>query len=144
MSAKRKPIAVKASESVVARMVAGLLGVPAHDYLSGVLESARDVHSFGFLSCDIHMYHWLADVPLQVMAEKAGPLVEHLASYPHGVFVVKDSVIAGSSGIWMATASEEMMHTLQGLPYRGLFNHFQIGYDVVKVTAVQLESCLRK
>jgi hypothetical protein len=141
---KTKPVAIKASESVVAGLVAKILGVTAADNLAQVLDAARDRDAGGgidydFLSERIEFYPWLADVPAQMMAEKLGPLIEHVADHSIDVlWIVKDSFRGGTGGIWLVTAG-----FLPPGPWRGLFNTFPVGDDKLNLKAVQIESWMR-
>jgi hypothetical protein len=140
MATKPRPIAIKASESVVAGLVAKILGVPAGDTLHQVLESARDSdNDCRILTQQLEMYPWLTDVPAQVMADKPGPLIEHVAAHTsETIWVVKDSFRGGTGGIWLVTSS-----FLPLGPWRGMFNTFSIGEDKVNVVVAQFESCQR-
>lgn len=138
---KTKPVALKASESVVASLVATILGVTTADNIARVLDSAREGGGIGydFLSERIEFYPWLADVPAQMMAEKLGPLIEHVADHSSDVlWIVKDSFRGGTGGIWLVTAG-----FLPPGPWRGMFNMFPVGDDKLNLKAVQLESWMR-
>ena len=144
MATKSKPVAIKASESVVAGLVAKILGVASADNLARVLDLAREGDEEGdvyhFLSSTVEFYPWLADVPAQIMSEKLGPLIEHVADHSSDVmWVVKDSFRGGTGGIWLVTAG-----FVPPGPWRGMFNMFPIGDDDhINIKALQLESCLR-
>lgn len=140
MATKPKPVAMKASESVVASLVAKILGVTAGDTLHQVLETARDSDvDCRILTQQLELYPWLADVPAQVMADKIGPLIEHVAAHSSDtIWVVKDSFRGGTGGIWLVTSS-----FLPLGPWRGMFNTFFIGDDKVDIVVAQLESCQR-
>ncbi len=142
MATKIKPVAIKAPESVVAGLVAKIMGVTAADNISRVLDSAREGSGridYAFLSERIEFYPWLADVPAQIMSEKLGPLIEHVADHSSDVlWIVKDSFRGGTGGIWLVTAG-----FLPPGPWRGMFNTFTIGEDKISLKAVQLESWMR-
>jgi hypothetical protein len=144
MATKHRTSPTKASESVVARMAAKTLGVPAFDFVSEVVAACRadEVGTLpAALMCDdVVFYEWTADVPSQVMSDKLGHLTEHVIMHELGVvFLVKDSIRSGSAGLWFVYG---------GLPKpsdhcRGMFNHFKIGEEWVRITAIQLETCTR-
>lgn len=142
MATKSKPVAIKASESVVAGLVAKILGVSAADNIDQVLDSARERDGgidCTFLSERIDFYPWLADVPAQMMSEKMGPLIEHVADHSSDVlWIVKDSFRGGTGGIWLVTSG-----FLPPGPWRGMFNMFVVGDDKLNLKAVQLESWMR-
>ena len=142
MATKNKPVAIKASESVVAGLVAKILGVVPADNIARVLDSAREGDGgidYDFLSERIELYPWLADVPAQLMSEKMGPLIEHVADHSSDVlWIVKDSFRGGTGGIWLVTAG-----FLPPGPWRGMFNMFVVGDDKLNLKAVQLESWMR-
>ena len=142
MATKNKPVAIKASESVVAGLVAKILGVVPADNIARVLDSAREGDGgidYDFLSERIELYPWLADVPAQLMSEKMGPLIEHVADHSSDVlWIVKDSFRGGTGGIWLVTAGY-----LPPGPWRGMFNMFPVGEDKLNLKAVQLESWMR-
>ena len=144
MATKFKISPVKASESVVARMAAKTLGVPAFDFVSEVIDAARDEFTssqLGFLSRDVVFYEWTADVPAQIMSDKIEHLAEHVFMHEPGVvFMVKDSVRPGASGLWLVSSGEP--HNSERC--RGMFNHFMIDDKWVKITAIQLETCTRQ
>jgi hypothetical protein len=142
MATKSKPVALKAPESVVAGLVAKILGVATADNIDQVIDTARDMGSgidYDFLSERIDFYPWLADVPAQIMSEKMGPLIEHVADHSSDVlWIVKDSFRGGTGGIWLVTAGY-----LPPGPWRGMFNMFRVGDDKLNLKAVQLESWMR-
>jgi hypothetical protein len=140
MATKPKSIAIKASESVVAGLVAKILGVTAGDTLHQVLETARESDiDCRILTQQLELYPWLADVPAQVMADKPGPLIDHVAAHSsETIWVVKDSFRGGTGGVWLVTSS-----FLPLGPWRGMFNTFLIGNDKINVIVAQLESCQR-
>jgi hypothetical protein len=145
MATRHRTSPTKASESVVARMAAKTLGVPAFDFVSEVVEAWR-ADEVGTLSTplmrdDVVFYEWTADVPSQVMSDKLGHLTEHVIMHDLGVvFLVKDSIRSGAAGLWLVYG---------GLPkpsdtHRGMFNHFKIDGEWVRITAIQLETCTRQ
>lgn len=143
MATKNKPVSIKAPESVVAGLVAKILGVAPADNIARVLDSAREGDDSGidydFLSERIEFYPWLADVPAQMMSEKMGPLIEHVADHTNDVlWLVKDSFRGGTGGIWLVTSG-----FLPPGPWRGMFNMFVVGDDKLNLKAVQLESWKR-
>jgi hypothetical protein len=131
---------MKAPESVVAGLVAKILGTVASGTLQQVLESARDSdNECLILGQQLELYPWLADVPAQIMADRIGPLIEHVADHSsETIWVAKDSFRGGTGGIWLVTSS-----FLPLGPWRGMFNTFEIGGERVNVVAAQLESCQR-
>ena len=142
MATKSKPVALKAPESVVASLVSRIWGIPPRDTIAQVLESMRDIDSIAhetLLRQEFGFYPWLADVPAQVMSDKPGPLIEHVANHSSDtLWIVKDSFRSGAGGIWLVTSSFVPLGT-----WRGMFNTFRIGDEKIDIVAVQLESWLR-
>ena len=142
MATKAKPVAVKAPESVVAGLMSKMWGIPPSDTIAQALEAMRDSDAVShetLLRQEFGFYPWLADVPAQVMSDKPGPLIEHVANHSSDMlWIAKDSFRSGSGGIWLVTSSFVPLG-----PWRGMFNTFRVGDDKIKIVAVQLESCLR-
>jgi hypothetical protein len=138
---------VKASESVVARMLAKLLGVnPSDDvrevcgeYLSGV--STPELSSF--IRAVHGLYPWIADVARDVMSDKTTPFTEHIMSYPGSAFIVKDSARSGADSLWLVIGdpSLHLVGELSNMEHRGLTRTFRLENDLCHIVAIQLNSC---
>lgn len=136
------------SESQIAGMIAKMFGVVPMDNLDRVFSQIADVHwrVFPELRQEFRLYPWECPLPAFVMAEKINTLVEDLAGSGGLPYVVKDSAGIGKSGLWVVRASFNDDDVLLpfDLPVRALVNHFLIGDEWLRVTAYQLETCLRK
>ncbi len=146
---KSKPVLKSSSESLVAYMIAKMFGVAPVETLREVFDLIQDVHGrvLPELRHDFHLYPWECPLPTYVMADKPNQLVEDLVGSDGMIpFIVKDSAGVGRSGLWVVRGSfNDAIGTLPtGLPVRALVNHFLIGDEWMKVTAYQLETCLRK
>ena len=141
------PSPVKASESVVSRMLAKMLGFTACDTLQELQDSLPQPNSTYLASLvdSIHgLYPWVADVAADIMNSSSTPLAEHLMSLPGQPHVVKDKVAAGPESLWIAVADPpaRIMDVIQHkMCCRGLFHTFKVGDDLSMVVAIQLSSC---
>lgn len=143
MARKAEPTLKKAGESQVAMWLAQLFGVPARDRVQDVLDLINDHHDqFPVMRQGIAFFHWICPVPQYVMSEKINPLVEMLIASEGLPFIVRDDNLSGKSSLWLAQAGDGWLG--ENLPVRGLTNHFWVDDAWVKVTAIQLETCLRK
>ncbi len=150
MSRKPTPItALKASESVVGRMLSKLLKVGYFETVTEACEAyVLNALTNDNLSCSLKavqgLYPWVTDVASDVMGNKVTPLTEHLLSMPGSAFIAKDSVRMGEDSLWLLVADPnmELLMSLQRMPARGLFHSFPIGRDHSMVMAIQLSSCL--
>lgn len=145
---RHAPSPVKASDSVVSRMLAKLLGVPASDALDDVKTAAVDSlpadSPLRLLIVATHgLYPWVASVAADIMNEESTPLAEHLLSTPGSMYVVKDTTASGPESLWLAVADPwaDMLAALQRMRCRGLFHTFKVGDDLSMIIAVQLSSC---
>jgi hypothetical protein len=129
-------------------MIAKMFGVVPMDNLHQVFGQIADVHWYIFpeLRNEFKLYPWECPLPSFVMAEKINTLVEDLAGSEGLPYIVKDSAGAGKSGLWVVRASFNDSADLlpSDLPVRALVNHFLIGDEWLRVTAYQIETCLRK
>jgi hypothetical protein len=139
--------AVKASESVVSRLLAKTLGENSYDtveevvgnfYLSGPNYGIRKLLAkFGGL------YPWVTNVARDVMSESFTPLTEHLMFVPSATFLVKDSERSGADSLWLAAAdiATDSHAALQDTEHRGLTRAFRLpNGDISHVIAIQLTS----
>lgn len=148
MPPKAAPTPIKASESVVCRILAKMLGVTAHDTLEEVCyeysQSTSMNTGVAVILSRIHgLYPWIADVATDVMSSRTTPLSEHLLSLPGSLHVAKDSARAGPDSIWLVVADPptEIMQTIRQMECRGLFHTFKVGGERSMILAVQLSSC---
>jgi hypothetical protein len=148
MPPKKDVTPAKASESVVARMTAKMLGVPASDNLGEVcqayIDEGRNRELCVFLRSCHGLYPWIADVAGDVMSDRTTPLTESLMSMPETVFIVKDVVRSGPDSLWLAVADPavEMLGWLKQMEHRGLTHTFRLpDGDLSHVVAFQLNSC---
>jgi hypothetical protein len=129
-------------------MIAKMFGVAPMDNLDQVFGQISDVHwhIFPELRHEFRLYPWECPLPSFVMADKINTLVEDLAGSEGFPYIVKDSAGVGKSGLWVVRASfnDIAAHIPDDLPVRALVNHFLIGDEWLRVTAYQLETCLRK
>lgn len=137
-----------ASESQTAGMIAKMFGVSPMDNLDQVFGQISEVHwsTFPELRHEFRLYPWECPLPSFVMADKINTLVEDLVGSEGLPYIVKDSAGVGKSGLWVVRASFNDTADLlpDDIPVRALVNHFLIGDEWLRVTAYQLETCLRK
>ena len=143
MATKRsKPLAIKVNEAMVARVIAKTFG--SHGTWDTIRDVMGDIHDrldVNFVMNVDGLYPWLADVAKQVMSGR-GDLIDHLVSLTDPVLVVKDSQRSGDDAIWLvASHAAGRPCSLDYDQFRGLFNHVKIGDEIIKITAVQLNSC---
>lgn len=145
---KAPPSPIKASETVVSRMLAKMLGVPAFENLQEVCdafcESGPTDAMLSVMISRVHgVYPWMSDVATEVMSTGSTPLAEHLLSMPGTLYVAKDSIRAGPDSIWLVVADppQEITFAIQRMECRGLFHTFKIGNVRSMLLAVQLASC---
>lgn len=137
-----------ASESQVAGMICRMFGVTPTESLQRTFDYIADVHGQRFpeLRQDFNLYPWECPVPQFVMSDKVNQLVEDIAGSDGLPFIVRDSSASGKLSLWVvrATFSDPPGDFTESSPVRALMNHFLIGDEWLKVTAFQLETCLRK
>jgi hypothetical protein len=138
----------KASESVVARMMARMLGVPVSDSLDAVCMAYVDEGTNRGLTALLQIVHglypWVTDVARDVMTPKTTPLTEHIMSMPGFAFVVKDSAFSGDDSLWLVVGDSSLCErdSLRNLEHRGLTHTFRLpDGDLAHVIAIQLNSC---
>jgi hypothetical protein len=142
MATKRsKPVATKANEAQVAGLIAKIFGSPGpRETIDDVMGELCDSFEMSFPRDVDGLYPWLADVAKQVMSGQ-GDLVEHLTALTDPVLVVRDTQRSGVDSIWLVAASlVGRSCSLDYDQFRGLFNHVRVGEEVIKITAVQLNS----
>lgn len=136
------------NEEQVAGMIARMFGVAPHATLDVVFDQINDTHGSTFpeLRYPFGLYPWECPVPQYVMADKLTQLTQDLAASDGHAFVVKDSSATGKLSLWIVKAAFNDFpgNLSMDTPVRGLFNHFLVGDEWLKVTAYQLETCLRK
>lgn len=150
MPRKSEPRAVKASESVVIRQLARLLGVSGGSYetVADVITAHADENSdplVDFLSYVVTLYPWNCTAANDVMRPDVSALAEHLMSRPGQAFVVKDTAASGDDSIWVAIADPDSVvdNSLERMPCRGVMHTFRVSSSHSKVIAIQLSSCLQ-
>lgn len=147
MATKRsKPVATKANEPMVAGIIAKIFGSYGNwDTVRDVMSDLHERLDVNFPADVDGLYPWLVDVAKQVMSG-SGDLIENLTAVAADpVLVVKDTQRSGGDSIWLVAATPEGKPcSLDYDQFRGLFNHVQVGDDVIKITAVQLNSCRMK
>ena len=133
-----------ASESQIASMVAKMFGVKPDELLTSVFDQINDTHDNAFpeLRHDFRLYPWECPLPTYVMSDKVNTLIEDLVGSDGFPYIVKDSNGIGRSGLWVVRASFSD-DPPPVMPVRVLINHFLIGEEWLRVTAYQLETCLR-
>lgn len=144
---RKTPTPTKASESVVSRMLAKILGVPVNDDLATVLtayyDEGRNEELRLFLE-DAGLYPWITNVAQDIMSSRTSALTEHLVSFPTASFIVKDSAFAGNDSLWIAFADTPGGYTqaLSALEHRGLTRTLRLpDGDLSHIIAIQLSSC---
>lgn len=96
----------------------------------------------GFLRHEMYPYPWIVPVASHLMADKpVEQLAIDLLMVPDTVYLVRDAVNTVGRGLFLAWSGD--IQPLEGMPYKGLVNHFDVGGEMCKVTAIQLQSCLR-
>lgn len=147
MSSKRKaPVAIRSSESQMAKWVAQLFGVYAYDKLSAVLEDAvseSQVARSLARDMDPRVYGWEVDVASTVMSgdmERNDLLYEVICSRP-APLLVRDTQRSGLDSLWavMSTAASDFPYG--DLPYRALVNHVKVGDITRRIIAIHLRTC---
>lgn len=148
---KKSDTPTKASESVVSRLLAKILRVPARDAES-VEEVCTAYVDAGGNEClrrimgEVYgLYPWVTNVATDVMADRLTPLTEHLLSMPGTVFVLKDSGLSADDSIWIAVGEPpaDMLSDTARFQNRGLLRTFtDPDGDLGQVFAFQLNSCL--
>ena len=143
---KAPPSPTKASESVVSRMLAKVLGVPQCDTVEGVCISyteGTDVPLVDLTNKIVGLYSWNCSVAREIMSPETSPLVEHLISRPGQAFVVKDTDRQGADSLWVAIADPpyEFDSVLSSIQCRGLLHTFKVGDEYSRVIAIQINSC---
>ena len=148
MPRRTPPTAKKASESVVARMLAKLLRVPAADDIESVCNAYLDSGALGDMGSIITdargLYPWVTNVARDIMSPNTTPLTEHLMSLPGASYFVKDTAFSGPESLWLAVGdpSDVVLECLRTLPHRGLQQTFRVGeHDTSHVIAIQISSC---
>ena len=146
------PSPVKASEAVISRMLAKMLGLSPvetiatlHEAMQEALEQDdRPAHPASYLLRRAHgIYPWVASVASDIMKEPSTPLAEHMLALPGALHVVKDSEMSGSESLWLAVSDPDadVMQAIFSMVCRGLFHTFRIGEEHSTVIAIQLASC---
>ncbi len=141
----------KAPDTVMARMLAKLLGVAQDDGGDRVIESYMDngtnrelILLLGSVSYAAWAYPWLTDVARDVMSDHTTPLTEHVVSTPGTAVIVKDSARQGADSLWLLIADPDPARfaALITLEHRGLTRVFRLpDGDLSHVIAIQLTSC---
>ena len=151
MPRRNIPTPVKASESVVSRILAKLLYTEAADtvpeVIAGYVENSVASGPLHNLIRSTHgLYPWTTTVAADIMSLKTTPLVEHAVSMPGSVFVVKDTEQAGADSLWWVVAdpSHDIMHAVHTTVCRGLFHTINVGHDTSLVIAIQISSCQKR
>lgn len=148
MHKKIKP-QTKASESVVTRMLARLLGVRQMNTLEevvvGYMEQTVNEEMRMLVRSIDSVYPWVTPVASDVMASKTTPLTETVISAPGSVLLVKDAERSGKDALWLVGSDlcPALEDTFRRMAVRGIFHTFPVGDagDYAKVTAIQLSSC---
>ena len=148
MARKRNnpPAPTKASESVVSRMLAKVLGAQQCDTVEEVCVSYADGVDNPIVDMTnkiVGLYPWTCSVAREIMSPATSPLVEHLITRPGQAFVVKDTDRQGADSLWVAIADapRDFDEVLERVVNRGLFHTFSVGGGFSKVTAIQINSC---
>lgn len=146
MVRNKQPTIVKAPESMVATQLATIYGVHRADTVNDVFDYIVESCGHEAFPWGKHMatsfYPWMADVAGQVMADKPGHMIEHLALYGDTeVLLVKDAVLPSKDGLWFVGCGD--LSPLFTVPYRSVVNHHLIGDRWIKITAIQIITCLR-
>lgn len=139
---------MKASESVVARMLAKLLGVAPSDELAEVCDSYcvadhAEAQIVTLIKRVAGLYAWSTDVVKDIMAKDTTPLVEHLLSMQEEGYIAKDTMRPGSDSLWfvMADPPRDVLEVMQRISCRGVYHSFKLTNDTSLVLAIQLSSC---
>lgn len=142
---------VKVSETVLARMLARMLGVAQSDTITDVTDAYADLptacpHLTQFTRCVAGPYTWTVDVAGEVMSDRLTMLQEHLLSLPGYVYVAKDSVRSGELSVWFVVAgpTDDMLRSLGYMKVKGVFHTLQVGDTHCQVLAFQLSTCALK
>jgi hypothetical protein len=149
------PSPVKASESVISRMLAKMVGVPAVETIQELHASMQEAleQQDGQVVNPLPMrellrrahgiYPWVASVASDIMLHPSSPLTEHLLAIPGELHVVKDREMSGSESLWLAVADPDadVMQAVQSMVCRGLLHTFRVGEELSTVIAIQLSSC---
>ena len=142
---KINPTLRSSSEAQIAGMIAKMFGVVPDDHMRPVFDQISDVHgpTFPELRHEFHLYPWECPLPAYVMSDKINQLVEDLAGSEGVPFIAKDSSGVGRSSLWVVSGAFNDVVS-PPLPVRALVNHFLIGDEWFRITAYQLETCLRR
>ena len=142
---KIDPKLKSSSESQIAGMIAKMFGVMPLPQMDLVFDQIIATHGLDltYLRHGFHLYPWECPLPSYVMSDKINTLVEDLVGSDGIPYIVKDSSGVGRSSLWVVKASFDYA-SLPDIPVRALVNHFLIGGEWLRITAYQLETCLRK
>lgn len=149
MASRKNITPVKASESVISRMLARALYVPVASTIIEVCTSyadeGRNMVLKGILR-DVHgLYPWVVpNVAKEVMGESLTPMTTHLLSMPGSVFILKDNNFSGADSLWVAMGDPPVtrMCELLNFQHRGLIHTGTLPNDeLATIFAFQLTSC---
>lgn len=143
-----------ASESVVARMVARIMGVAGSDHWHEVAQRAAESDAAQHVPWslpEVSRYPWVVNVP-QSMFECSvkSQLIIDLAADPGTLYLVNDESLPGTKGIWLLVADDagngdnNAGYAAASAPVMMLVNHAFFPSHTYTIVAIQLLSCLRQ
>jgi hypothetical protein len=145
MAKRKEPTISKAPEAIVAGQLAAIYGVPRSDLFQEVFDNIVEHNGILVMPWAADrstvLYPWTADVCAQVMSDKPGHMIDELMVDNTQVLLVKDTALPAKEGLWYVSCGDPSPMFLA--PYRGVSNHHRMGSQWVKITAIQVNSCLR-
>lgn len=143
-----------ASESVVARMVAQICGVPGSDHWHEAAQRAAEsqaAESIPWSLTEVRLYPWIANVRQSLFeCGRKDELIIALAADPGTVYLVKDEKMSGKDGLWLVVADDagngdnNAGYAAASAPVLMLTNHAFFPENTYTIVAIQLTSCLRQ
>lgn len=143
-----------ASESVVARMVARVMGVAGSDHWHEVAQRASEsdaAQHVPWALTEVRLHPWVANVPKSMfICSVKDQLIIDLVADPGTFFLVNDSSMSGSDGLWLMSADDagngdnNAGYAAASAPVLMLTNHAFFPDNTYTIVAIQLSSCLRQ
>ncbi len=145
----------KAPTAVVGRLLARLLGVSGdidQEDIPGIcaaFDAAGD-YSYalrGLLHGVTGLYPWMTDIPTEVMNDRAATstLLTEVIALPGSILIAKDKRFSAAESLWviLSDPTPETLVLLGKFPHRGLTRAIPLEDALVRVVAIQLQSCFQ-
>lgn len=143
-----------ASESVAARMVAAICGVPGSDHWHEAAQRAADSAAADHIPwalTEVRLHPWIVNVRQSLFeCSRRDEFIIALVSDPGTVYLAKDEKMSGKDGLWLVVADDagngdnNAGYAASSAPVLMLVNHAFFPDNTYTIVAIQLTSCLRQ